>query len=145
MLLVIQCVAYCDAANNVWFLTEVLVNVQERLKLALAWNCSIDFVKNIFMSEYVANMVCTLVRSMTRIYSILSNYVCATFAYCTTSKNVTFFVWTPKRFWYYPVNSKRAPYLFENNLTKCLQNFTMFGRQVAEMPNICFRLCCQPR
>jgi len=63
MLLVIQCLAYCDAANNAWFLTNVLVNIQERLKLALAWNCRIDFVKKIFMSEYVANMVCTLVRS----------------------------------------------------------------------------------
>jgi len=26
-------------------LTDVLVNIQERLKLALTWNCRIDFVK----------------------------------------------------------------------------------------------------
>jgi len=71
-------------------LTDVLVNIQERLKLALAWNCRIDFVKKIFMSEYVANMVCILVRSMAPIYSILFNYVRATFTFCTSFQNVTF-------------------------------------------------------
>ena len=72
------------------------------------------------MSEYVANMVCILVRSMAPIYSILFNYVRATFTFCTSFQNVTFLFGLQSDFGTIPyVNRKRAPYLFENDVVKC--------------------------